>query len=116
MIIRLLLLMLHGGLYLLWLRWCLNHYLVVLIAVVVADLLLIVSTSPLPIDDVLVLVGARGEGIVRQSVLKDMAAWVNTLHLHPLLPVAEASNDEDVVAALAPGENVLGFGRCLRHL
>ena len=100
------LLLLHeGSLRLRLWRW--YDDLIVLVAVLVAYFLLVVGAAPLAIDDVLVLVLARRQGVMRQPVLEDVAARVHALHRDPLLPVAEGANDEDFVAALAPGEDVL---------
>ena len=105
-----LLLLLHeGSLRLRLWRW--YDDLIVLVAVLVANFLLVVGAAPLAIDDVLVLVLARRQGVMRQPVLEDVAARVHALHRDPLLPVTEGADDEDFVAALAPGEDVLRWRR-----
>lgn len=107
------LMMLLGGLLLDlrrgWLLWWLDHDLIVLISMLVTYFFLIVGTTPLTIDDILILIGAWREGFMCQSVLKNVATRVHTFHFHPLLPITERSDNKNFVAALTPGENMLGW-------
>ena len=92
-----------------------DHDLVVLVTVLVAHLFLVIGAAPLAVHDVLILVGAGCECLSCQPVFENVTARVHPLHLHPLLPVAERADYEHLVAALAPGENMLRRGWWRRH-
>ena len=86
-----------------------NDDLIVLISMLVTYFLLILCAAPLSIHNVLILVSARCKGIRCQSVLKNVASRMHTLHLDPLLPITEGPNYLHFVAALAPCKHMLGW-------
>ena len=115
--LKLLLLLSCGGLInvlRLWLRlrhwrWRgLDDYLIILVAMLVTNLLLVISTTPVSIHDVLVLIFTWSKRVC-QSVLV-LGSW-HPFHGHSLLPVAEGTNNEHFITTLSPGEDMLGWSR-----
>lgn len=82
----------------------LDGYFVVEVSVVVTHFFLIIGAAPLPIDNILVLILARGQRMQQAELV--VGPW-HPLHLGALLPVAEGTYYEDFMAAMAPHKNVL---------
>ena len=69
-------------------------------------LLLVISTTPVPIHDVLVLILTWSKRMC-QSILV-FSSW-HPIHGHSLLPVAEGTNDEHFITTLTPSKYMLGW-------
>ena len=80
-----------------WRRMHLN--LVIEVSMSVADLLLVIGTAPVPIDDEFELVFA-GHKLLDDSELM----VIGTLHPKPLGPTVEGAHDEYLMTTLAPHE------------
>ena len=88
-----------------WLR-CLDDYLIILVAMFVTNLLLVISTTPVPIYDVLVLILSRSKRVCQPVLV--LSSW-HPLHGHSLLPVAEGTDNEHFISTLPPSEDMLGW-------